>query len=227
MALCKTFPMSEVRWQTREGLDSRRNLPLSVATMHQPSGLQETGAVHTRARVQRGHMMIENPGDLWFLAQIRPNCVHIAERNLKRQGFPIFLPREESTVRRRGRFVSALLPLFPGYIFVSLNTSAGQWRAVNSTYGVTKLVSFGTAPAPVPLDLVNQLMLRCDASGNLLPPRLLKPGDQVRITTGPFAQFVAEVEKIAPDRRVWVLMDLMGGKTRVAMLADQVSIVGT
>lgn len=96
---------------------------------------------------------------------------------------------------------------------------------VNSTYGVTKLVCFGTQPAPVPLDLVSQLMLRCDTTGRLLPPRLLKPGDQVRITTGPFAAFVAEVETIAPDRRVWVLMEIMGGQTRVAVKSEQLRIV--
>ncbi len=165
-------------------------------------------------------------GASWFLAQLKPNCVSIAERNLKRQGFRTFLPMEEGTVRRRGRFTPALLPLFPGYIFVSLDTAAAQWRAVNSTYGVTKLVSFGAAPAPVPLDLVSQLMLRCDASGKLLPPKLLKPGDQVRITTGPFAEFVAEVEKIAPDRRVWVLMEIMGGETRVAVKAGHLRMIG-
>ena len=38
---------------------------------------------------------------------------------------------------------------------------------------------------------------------------------------GPFADFIAEVEKIAPERRVWVLMDLMGSQTRVAVGADQ------
>jgi hypothetical protein len=60
----------------------------------------------------------------------------------------------------------------------------------------------------------------------LLPPRLLKPGDQVRVAAGPFAQFVAEIETIAPDRRVWVLMEIMGGQTRVAVKADQLRIVG-
>ena len=165
-------------------------------------------------------------GASWFLAQLRPNCVSIAERNLKRQGFGTFLPMEEGTVRRRGRFASALLPLFPGYIFVSFDPASGSWRAANSTYGVTKLVSFGGAPPPVPLDLVSQLMLRCDAAGKLLPPRLLKPGDQVRVTAGPFAQFVAEIETIAPDRRVWLLMDIMGGQRRVAVKADQLRIVG-
>jgi len=42
------------------------------------------------------------------------------------------------------------------------------------------------------------------------------------MTHGPFADFVAEVEKIDPDRRVWVLLDIMGGKTRIAVDAGQV-----
>ena len=44
-------------------------------------------------------------------------------------------------------------------------------------------------------------------------------------TKGPFANFVAEVEKIAPDRRVWVLMEIMGAQTRVAVGADQLRSV--
>ena len=70
-----------------------------------------------------------------------------------------------------------------------------------------------------------QLMLRCDAKSKLLPPKLLKPRDQVTLTRGPFANFVAEVEKIAPDRRVWVLMAIMGAQTRMAVGADQLRAV--
>ena len=68
-------------------------------------------------------------------------------------------------------------------------------------------------------------MQRCDAEGKLLPATHLSSGDKVTLTTGPFANFVAEVEKIAPDRRVWVLMDIMGGQTRVAVGADQLRAV--
>lgn len=82
----------------------------------------------------------------------------------------------------------------------------------------------------VPLDIVSQLMLRCDTAGKLLPPKLLPPkllkrGDQVRMTSGPFADFVATIETIEPDRRVWVLMYIMGGHTRVAVTADQLRTV--
>ena len=134
------------------------------------------------------------------------------------------MPVEEGTARRNGRFVTSVRPLFPGYIFVSIQLAEGQWRSINSTYGVTKLVGFGGAPVPVPLDIVSQLMLRCDAEGKLLPPRLLKPGDEVRVTSGPFAEFVATVEAIALDRRVWVLMELMGAPTRVAVKAEQLKM---
>lgn len=153
----------------------------------------------------------------WFLAQLKPNSAKIAQTNLQRQKFETFLPLEEETRQRNGRFITSLRPLFPGYLFVALDTAQGLWRAVNSTQGITKLVSFGKQPAPVPQDLVTQLMLRCDEAGKVLPPSALQPGDQVALTQGPFAHFAAEIEKIAPDRRVWVLIDLMGRRTRVAV----------
>ena len=68
-----------------------------------------------------------------------------------------------------GKFFTQMRPLFPSYIFVALDILQGGWRAVNSTYGITRLVSLSKEPTPVPLDLVNQLMLRYDmrAYGNL------------------------------------------------------------
>jgi len=156
-------------------------------------------------------------GNTWFLAQFKPNSHKIAERNLRRQKFQTFLPLHEETKRRAGRFTTTLRPLFTGYMFVAFDASKGGWRAINSTYGITRLVSFSDDPQPVPLDLISRLMLRCDEGGKLLPPRILKPGDAVEISGGPFAEFVATVEKVDPDQRVWVLLDLMGRTTRVAV----------
>ena len=170
-------------------------------------------------------MTYHDRGNSWFLAQLKPNCAQIADRNLKQQGFQTFLPMEESTQNRKGRFVSTLRPMFPGYVFVSFDVAGGLWRKIQSTHGITRLVSFGKEPAMVPLDIVSQLMLRCDSDGKLLPPKLLTPGDRVRMTTGPFADFVATIESISPDRRVWVLMEIMGGQTRVAVTADQLRTV--
>ena len=170
-------------------------------------------------------MTYHDGGKNWFLAQLKPNCANIVDKNLKRQGFQTFLPLEEETRQRDGKFITGTRPLFPGYIFVAFDVAQGLWRTVNSTQGITRLVSFGNKPTAVPQDLVSQLMLRCDAKDKLLPHQLLKPGDQVTLNKGPFANFVAEVEKITPDRRVWVLMEIMGGQTRVAVGADQLRVL--
>ena len=151
----------------------------------------------------------------WFLAQLKPNSAQIAKRHLERQGFETFLPLEETTQQRTGKFITAQRLLFPGYIFVALAASQGKWRVINSTQGITRLVSFGRAPAPVPSGLVDGLKERCDSMGKLVAASALATGDAVTFTKGPFSDFVGEVEKIDTDRRVWVLMDLMGGQTRV------------
>ena len=164
-------------------------------------------------------------GNTWFLAQFKPNCHEMAERNLHRQNFQTFLPLHEETKRKSSRFITTLRPLFTGYLFVGFDPSKGGWRAINSTYGITRLVSFGEFPQPVPLDLISRLMLRCDEGGKLLPPRILMTGDAVKISSGPFASFVATVEKIGPDQRVWVLLDLMGQTTRVAVQPEALQVV--
>ncbi|MBF9050466.1 transcriptional activator RfaH [Roseobacter sp. HKCCD9010] len=167
-------------------------------------------------------MSFHDRGATWFLAQLKPNSVKIAERNLERQGFRTFLPVEEVTKRAKSRFLTTKRPVFPGYIFVSFDISVGGWRAINSTNGITRLVSFGRDPAPVPPDIVSGLILRCDALGELMPSKLLSSGDRVVMTHGPFANFVAEVEQIEPDHRIWILLNIMGGKTRATIDAGQV-----
>lgn len=160
----------------------------------------------------------------WYLIQFKPNSHRLAERNLHRQGFETFLPMQKITRRKASRFVSDLKPLFPGYMFVSVNSELAPWRSINSTIGVSKLVSFEGKPKPLPLQLISGLMLRCDASGELLPPKSLNEGDSVEMLTGPLANFIATVDTIAPEQRIWVLMDFMGQKTRIRVSADQLQL---
>lgn len=160
-------------------------------------------------------------GPAWFLAQVKPNCEAVAERNLKRQGFQIFLPREDVTRELRGRFVTRRRPVFPGYIFVAFDPAAGLWRSINGTYGVARLVSFGPDPAPVPAGLVPELMGRTNEEGVLAATESFKAGDQVVVSQGPFSNLVAQVVENAPERRVWVLLDIMGADRRIMLEMEQ------
>ncbi len=165
----------------------------------------------------------KDASEQWFLAQLKPDAWRIAERNLRRQGFTVFNPLEKSTVARRGRFVVELRPLFPGYLFLRFGVTEAPWRAINSTYGVSRLVTFEAhQPQVMPTALVEAIMTRCDSEGCLMPPEELDPRDPVRFTTGPFAELVATVEAIAPDKRIWVVLEALGRETRV--LADRTAV---
>ena len=87
-----------------------------------------------------------------------------------------------------------------------------------------KLVSFDGKPKPVPLDIIAGLMRRCDLAGKLLPSRQLAPGDEVKLLTGPFANFVAKVDTIDSNQRIWILMEYMGQRTRVHVAANHLQL---
>jgi len=109
-------------------------------------------------------------------------------------------------------------------MFVSVNSELAPWRSINSMIGVSKLVSFEGKPKPLPLQLISGLMLRCDASGFLLPFKSLNKGDNIKMITGPFASFIATVDTINPEQRIWVLLHFMGQKTRMQVSADQLQL---
>ncbi|MFN4101141.1 MAG: transcription termination/antitermination protein NusG [Pararhodobacter sp.] len=160
------------------------------------------------------------PGHDWYLAQLKPNATAVARRNLQRQDFPVFCPLRLETRRYGPRFRTEPRPLFPGYLFIALDPAESRWRAINSTPGVTRLVAFGGMPAAVPQGLVEQIALGCDAEGLILPPDELEPGDRVLVSAGPFAGLLAEVERSEADRRVWILIEVMGQKTRMQVGRD-------
>ena len=156
----------------------------------------------------------------WYLAQIKPQAYRIAERNLHRQKIQTFLPVHSVTRKERGRFVTRDVPLFPGYMFVAFDITSGALRRVNATLGVNRIVTVGDTPADIPRHVVEGLRQRCDDSGRLEVPETPSIGEEVTLVTGPFADFVATVEKLDPDQRIWVLIDLLGRKTRLAIDGD-------
>ena len=153
----------------------------------------------------------------WYLIQTKPNAHNMAARNLARQGCDVFLPLAEQTRRRAQQFRTELRPLFPGYLFVGLKAHVPSWRTLNSTHGVSRGVSLDGTYRSVPEALITQLQKQCDEAGVFRAQDRYTPGDVVTIQTGPFSSFLAEVVDLAPDQRIWVLIDLLGQKSRIAI----------
>ena len=161
----------------------------------------------------------------WYFIQFKRNSHRIAERNLNQQGFKTFLPLQDFTTRRGSEFLTSTKPLFPGYMFVSIKLDEAPWHKINSTLGVSRLICQDGAPKRVPTEVVTGLISRCDSFGRLLPPTTLQRGDSVEIESGALANFIATVETIDSDRRIWVLLDIMGQITRVQVASEQIKLL--
>jgi len=160
----------------------------------------------------------------WFILQFKPNSHHQATKNLTQQGFEVFLPLHDTTSRRTSRFINTSKPLFPGYMFIRFNRAESKWHKINNTYGVSRLITFNSTLKSIPTNFVDSLMKRYDLSGKLLHIKKLKKGDQVTVLKGPFANFIATVEKYEADQRIWILMDLMGRKTKIQTPSDNLTL---
>lgn len=128
------------------------------------------------------------------------------------------MPFRKKTVRRAGRLRSGSAPLFPGYIFVKISPEGQEWRSINSTYGVYKLVALSReTPTNVPPDLMQELFDRCNGENWNTVSDDIVPGNDVRIVQGPFADMIARIETLPEKDRVFLLLDFMGRPTRITV----------
>ena len=151
----------------------------------------------------------------WYVVQIKPNSYGLAYQNLERQGFETFLPKMKITSRKNNKFIEKESYVFSGYIFVSFNPKLAKWNTINSTYGVIKILTFNNKPKEISSYLI--LALRNRYCFNPIQPKknnLLK-GDFIKINTGPFTEFIAEIENIDKNNRIWVLLEYAGKKQKV------------
>jgi len=152
----------------------------------------------------------------WYAAQLKANGFSKAVANLNRQGFQSFMPLRRKTVRHARQIGETLKPVFPGYLFIRFGERQNDWRKVNSTIGVSKLISFSqNLPAPVPQELIDSLRLRCDQKNILLPLTDLATGDRVKILSGAFSEFNGQIETLLPGDCARLLLQFMGQATRV------------
>jgi transcriptional antiterminator RfaH len=165
-------------------------------------------------------------GAQWYLVHTLPNNETRADINLRRQGFGTYLPCYQRQRRHARRTDVVVRPLFPRYLFVQLDLARDMWRSVHSTFGVSTLVFASEKPAVLPLHVIDEIRAREDEDGfvALSLPAGLKPGSPVRLVDGLFADHQGVLERIADERRVSVLLSLLGRQVRVFVPAASVAV---
>ncbi|MDR3466456.1 MAG: transcriptional activator RfaH [Xanthobacteraceae bacterium] len=161
----------------------------------------------------------------WYVVQTQPNGEAKAALNLRRQGFEVYLPRYLKERRHARKVDVTARPLFPRYLFVAIDTATQRWRAIQSTFGVARLVSNGDEPACVPDGVVHAIRAREDGRGFValdLKPAFA-PGDRVRVVAGAFMDSAGLFGGLADHHRVSILLEMLGRKVRVLLDADMVA----
>ena len=165
------------------------------------------------------------PRSFWFAVCSKPRQEAVAEENLMRQGFYVYLPRLRIRRRRRGQWIDSIEVLFPRSLFIRIDPVRQNLAPVRSTRGVIGLVRFGGQPAVVP-DEVMDALLQCQDPTSGFHQENLTPysaGDRIKLVDGPFAGMEAVFAEPDGEKRVIVLLELMGKTNQVRVSRDWVA----
>jgi len=159
----------------------------------------------------------------WYLVHTKPRQEKCALENLERQGYECYLPVFPKEKLRQNGVSIANEPLFPRYLFIRLGQGHADqsWTPIRSTKGVSQLVRFGVNPAKAQDALIERLRAT-EAAVQSNPERLFALGEQVRLTDGAFVGIEGIYQMADGERRVMVLIELMGKP--VVMKVDTASL---
>ena len=166
-----------------------------------------------------------SPRTCWYAVCCKPRQEAVAEENLLRQDFHIYLPRIRIRRHRRGQWTDAIEVLFPRYLFIRIDPLRRNMAPVRSTRGVVGLVRFGGQPAVVP-DEVMDALLQCQDPASGLHQEDHAPfcaGDRIKLVDGPFAGMEAVFAEQDGEKRVIVLLELLGKTNKVRVARDWVA----
>ncbi len=174
----------------------------------------------------------EKTDDRWYIVhayagqeqRVKQNLEQrVATMDMKHKIFEVVVPTEEEVEIKGGERKARQRQVFPGYILIRMVMDDESWYVVRNTPGVTGFVSAEDEserrPKPVPLEqrevdsILNQMQSQ--------EPRVrvgLNKGETVRITDGPFVDFMGGVDEVFPERsKVRVLVSFFGRETPVEL----------
>ena len=113
--------------------------------------------------------------------------------------------------------------LFPGYVLVEMIMDEDSWYVVRHTSGVTKFVGSVKKPIPVKESEIKRILHRTSSQVEKVELDV-KPGDKVRIISGPFADFDADIIEVYPDKsKLRANVSIFGRETPVELEYKQIN----
>lgn len=131
--------------------------------------------------------------------------------------FEILLPTQDRVVIRSGKKANIKEKIFPGYLLVKMILDDETWLAVRTTTGITGFVGAGDKPTPL-LESEVQNIERFISSPAPRFKTKFSTGEAVKITDGPFADFLGTISEIDEIKgKVKVLVSIFGRETPVEL----------
>ena len=137
----------------------------------------------------------------------------------------VLVPTEEIIENVGGKRRKTERKFFPGYVLVEMEMNDYTWQLVRSVPRVMGFIG-GTAdkPAPISRKEADRILNRVQETAE--KPRHRNeyfPGESVRVTEGPFADFTGTVEEVDYEKgRIKVSVSIFGRATPVELEFNQV-----
>ena len=174
----------------------------------------------------------DRPGD-WYVVhtyagyenKVKSNLANrIRSMHVEERIFEVVIPMEDVIEFKGGKKVVAQKKVFPGYLLVRMDLDDNSWYVVRNTPGVTGFVGSGAKPSPLSRREVEDILGVPGPVGAGTPEKKARPrleyevGEQVRVVTGPFADFNGLISEIDVDRsKLKVLVNIFGRETPVEL----------
>lgn len=131
--------------------------------------------------------------------------------------FDVVIPMREIVVVKKGKKSQQNEKVFPGYVLIRMILNDDSWLVVRTTEGVTGFVGAGLKPTPISDSEVQAIMRFVQQEQPKFKTKF-SVGEAVKITEGPFADFLGSIEAIDEEKgKVRVLVSIFDRETPVEL----------
>ncbi|HAA33730.1 MAG TPA: transcription termination/antitermination protein NusG [Firmicutes bacterium] len=136
--------------------------------------------------------------------------------------FRVLVPMEKEIEIKNGQKKTTMRKVFPGYVLVEMIMEDDSWFVVRNTPGVTGFVGPGSKPVPLDESEVQHILTQMGLD-EAKPKHDFVVKEQIRVSSGPFNNFIGTIEEIHPERgKLKVSVSMFGRETPVELNFDQV-----